>query len=518
MLLIAASFVFTLVCDGALGAIVLVPGDNRPTTGPVTRFHQVRRLTNNNVRDARPFISARGTVYWERFGGDQGDVELFYSHVSSDSISRLTRNNLDERLYAPSVWVSGAADPNFGLYLGNPFIRAVDKTTFQPAFDLIRSGNRANRRREIFRGGLQLTHNNRFETEVQLADNPDHGMVWLSKKIPRGSTGFTLSPGFDIFWSNGQHGRRQRIKRINGATNALAVAMGRHWAGWTTLSQDEVVLRHIRTGETRTLAADAPVNIELAGRYVKYVTSQAKNSSSLIGSFGDVDLSFSGFESRVRVYDIVSDTTITVGDDPSLGFHRDFQSVLSDQYVAFNRSFINPLSLPVTSVFPPQPWPTEITELRLFDLDTLTDILVTDGQGIEGLQIDGNTLIWQMLDTSAPLRADWDLEIFAYDIVGGVLRQVTDNDVDDFAPQISGDNIVWTARSANGETDIFLETFVSVPQGVSLLGGDREIGGLFSESQPATAVVAAVPEPASAALMSVAGVLALGRSRSRRRA
>ncbi len=509
---VAAAFAFTLICDGVLGAVVPIPIGG--TTGPVhvQTVRQVRRLTKNKVRDARPFISIWGTIYWERFGGDQGDTEVFSFNIDTGTRARRTRNKLDDKLQSAGLWISSTPS------LLGPFGSIVDLTTQMPSVPALRIRNRDNRRREIFAGSLQITDNKRFETSVQVAENSFHGMVWLSKKIPRGSTGFGLAPGFDVFRLNG---RNKRITRLTDTPNATSVAFGGPWAAWTTTAQDELILHHIRTGETRTLATDAPVNIELDGRYVKYVTSQAQSSSSLVRRFGVVDLSKSPFESRVRVYDIVSDTTITVGDDPSLGYHRDFESVLSDQYVAYNRSFQNPFSIPIPQVHPFRPPPPELTELRLFDLDTQIDLLVTDGRGIAGLQIDDTTLVWQMLDTSAALEEDWDLEIFTYDILRGILRQVTDNNVDDLAPQVSGENIVWTTRLANGETEIFYERSVTVPQMVTLpFPPDLVLiksSAFAPASQPAQVVVAVVPEPASLMLMSLAGLFPLGRRRSRRR-
>ena len=222
------------------------------------------------------------------------------------------------------------------------------------------------------------------------------------------------------------------------------------------------------------------------------------------------------YESRILVYDALADTTTEVGTDPSLGYHRDFGSVLSDEHVAYTRSFTSPFSMGITQVYPSQPQAPALNELRLFSLTDDTDILITEGRGIEGLQISGNTLVWQMLDTSAPSINDWDLEIFTYDIVQGTLRQITDNNVDDSAPQVGGDLIAWTTTYGNGQTEIYYET-LEWSFGGGVIGLDTFEPVFFTEqtAESGAVVAAAVPEPASVMLLSIAGLTALNRRRTR---
>ena len=311
-----------------------------------------------------------------------------------------------------------------------------------------------------------------------------------------------------------------------GALGAL-LPIGGPWVAWTTTAGDELMLHHIRAGITKSVAAETPANVEVSGSYVKYETVPG-------AAFG---LTLLGVEDRVKIYDALSDTQITVGENPTLAYYSDSKSVLSDQYVVYDRSYNKPeirdwvtnsVTIPVVNLSGNIPSSDLIrsknflsleTELHLFDIETLADIVITEGSGINGIQIDDSTIVWQMLDKSAPDFRDWDTEIFAYDMRSGIVRQVTDNDVDDRAPQISGDNIVWTTTVANGETEIYYET-TGFSVGGRLLGGiSHELIDLTEATfLPAQVAVVAIPEPASLVLMSLTTLAALGRRRASRRA
>ncbi|MEZ6189769.1 MAG: hypothetical protein R3C45_00580 [Phycisphaerales bacterium] len=325
-----------------------------------------------------------------------------------------------------------------------------------------------------------------------------------------------------------QRGDRETT-RLSDTPEAVSIAFGGTWAAWTirssgdtlpwTFHDDKLRVHNVQTGETRTIDATAPVNVQVSGQYVKYDTSAGNKNPSL----DLINLSNSSYESRVMVYDTASDTTIMVGDDPGVEYYRDMQSEISGQYVAYVRSFQDPIRTVITNVYPPQPLSPDLRELRLFDLDTMTDILVTEGKGIAGLQIDETTLVWQMLDTSAPNEDDWDLEIFAYDILTDTIRQVTDNNIDDRNPQISGDTIVWTGTLANGEHEIFYETpdvelVLPITPVLSPIVGlpDYDPGTLPTPRYTGGGVVVAVPEPAGAVLVLLSGLVVINRRRSAR--
>ena len=78
-----------------------------------------------------------------------------------------------------------------------------------------------------------------------------------------------------------------------------------------------------------------------------------------------------------------------------------------------------------------------------------TGQIVSDSQNIapDSHDIDGNNVVWAANDGN-------DSEIFLYD--GNETIQLTDNDVDDFSPQISGNKIVWQRDTTGENLEIFL--------------------------------------------------------------
>lgn len=470
-----------MACEGASAGVIRI----------------INRLTTNKVSDTNAYID-RGTIYWDRFGGEQGDTEVFSFHISSDTTTRLTRNKFDDTLQSAGVWISSPTS-----------LRPTTQPLSFSGLDslglaAVRHRNRDSRRREVYTRYYQATQNKRFEASVQVADNFSHGTVWLSKKIPTGRASLFSGDGYDVTWFNG---RNRRATRLPDAPNATSVAFGGPWVARTTTSRDEVMYRHIRSDVTRTIAVDQPGNLNVVGSYIKYETPGSVNLE------GPSFVVLSDLQSRIKIYDALTDTLIDVGDDPLLGYHNDRKSVMSDQYVAYDRSFRNPLV--VTASINPLP---EVTELRLFDIVNLTDILITEGSGISGIVMDDDTLVWQMLDKSAPDPEDWDLEIFAYSFRSGTVRQVTDNKVDDFSPQVSGDTILWTTNLPKGGTEIFYETTDYYPEsplfppggGIIMMDG---LQGFSTPFPPAGVVEAVVPEPAGAVLMSIAGLAAINRRR-----
>ncbi len=477
--------------------------DGNGCTSDLFSTRTIHRLTRNKVKDANPII-AGDLVYWERFGGDQGDTEIFTFDIGTGDRTRLTKNKLDDTLQSPGVWISSppSAEPPFGVV----FDLDVSPNLLTP------SAKRDLRRHELFKGTTQITKNRRQEKSVRVAEKNQHGMAWLSRKIPYDGLLPVDVDGFDVFRYNG---RNRRTTRLTDTPNATDVAFGGPWVVWTTTNENELMMHHVYRGETRSVAADTPFNIESTGNHVKYETFVQVPLS--VGSFIGTR-----FANRIRVYDALTDTMIEIGEDPDLGFHRDASSVMSDGYVAYNRSLRDPFNLGTTGPVNPLP---EVTELRLFDLDTLDDILVTEGSRIGGIFMDDDTLVWHMLDKSSPDREDWDLEIFAYDLRRGRLRQVTDNNVDDLAPQVSGGTIVWTTQLADGNTEIYAETYDQYVAGTKVAGyldlvDLRERFETFSvsEDEVIRPAVAAVPEPAALACLSITGLSVLGRRRTHRRA
>ena len=82
---------------------------------------------------------------------------------------------------------------------------------------------------------------------------------------------------------------------------------------------------------------------------------------------------------------------------------------------------------------------------------TITQISSNFSSFLESLgneNIDGNNIVW-----SEKVSGDNDFEIFLYN--GSETIQLTDNDVNDFFPKISGDNVVWQSQ-INLDAEIFL--------------------------------------------------------------
>jgi hypothetical protein len=516
---VLSAAVLSLVCQGASADAVIFPGEPvLPDFGPVvigpsSSQWVIHRLTQNKVRDKNVRISGR-TIYWERFGGEQGDTEIFSFSTSpypstspfytNDKKERLTNNKLGDTLQDGPIWTSAATD------ISPRDIVMVSAHAPQLHPLSIEQNKREYRRSEVFGFGRQITKNRFYETSVQVADKHVHGMAWLSKKISYGTQSLDDPAGYDVIRLNG---RNRRVTRLTETPNATSVAFGGPWVAWSTLDKDKVELYRIRTEERRSLDAHAPINLDSSGQYVKYETSGGQKwYSGGIAAHIDID-----YESRVFVYDALADTTTEVGMDPSLGYHRDFGSILSDEHVVYTRSFSPPF-IPINKPVLPA-----LNELRLFSLTDDTDILITEGRGIEGLQISGNTLVWQMLDTSAPSINDWDLEIFTYDILHRTLRQITDNNVDDSAPQVGGDLIAWTTTYGNGQTEIYYETLEWSFSGGGVIGFDPVVVldppfipfNTRQTAESAAVVAAAVPEPASAMLLSIVGIAAINRRRPR---
>lgn len=489
---IAAELAEVDLPSGTTSPIVLIPQ---------TTIRQTHRLTRNRVDDAKPLLSD-GVIYWERFGGYEGDTEIYSFDVDTRAKARLTKNRLDDTLQSPGVWISAPRSPYTSYDYVNP-------TSLSPR--AIALSQRARRKTDIYQGTNRITRNKlRYETSVRVAEDSSHGMVWLSKRVPFANTGILtpkIASAYDVFWYNGQN---HKTYRLTDKPIAKTVAFGGPWAAWNTITGDELVIHHVNQGITRTLDINGAYQLDVAGSNIKYEVASPHEDSP--------------FESRVYVYDAEIETTIEVGVDDTLDFYDDSMSVLDDHYVAYSRSLWDP-SGPVTSTYYGRV-PRHSTELRLFDIYDLTDILVTEGLGISDIYMNDDMLVWKMLDQSAPSMFDWDYEIFAYDIVGGTIRQVTDNNVDDKSPQVDGDLIVWETLLANGSTEIIyektFETFmfdVTVPvlEPVTF----NPIAGLpittlrtVERSKPAL-VAAAVPEPASALLLSAAGLAIAGRRRPR---
>lgn len=540
---VLSAAVLSLVSQGAHGYVLVSLPVYDEHVGKTFTFESVqtrtiRRLTTNKVNDKNIFLSG-DTIYWERFGGVEGDTEVFSCNILTGKKTRLTKNKLNDTLQAAGVWI------------GLPYIVPKQSTTATINTPRRRNLNPLLRRPEVYtvndllkpKKYTRLTHNKLLESSVKVSDNPDHGMVWLGLQIPFGNpenigkheffadsrigvAHFGSKPyGHNVFWYDGIS---KKTSRLTDTSNATSVAFSGTTVAWGTTAQNELVLHDISTGTTRSVSAESPTNIEVSGPYVKYETP-AGSGNLMLDSTLQVDMTYK-FAERVMVYDTVSDTTIAVGDNPALGYYRDTQSELSGQYVAYNRSFINPVHMCETAsikMWPPIP---KLTELRLFDIDTMTDILITEGRGIAGLQVDDTTFVWEMFDTSAPSHLDWDLEIFAYDILTDTIRQVTDNKIDDFAPQISGDLIAWQSTLPDGKTEVFYEVttehFVlksdsdpmlySIGDPLACLSTSckQDISGLPA-SDPEV-VVMAVPEPASVLLISIVGLAGINRRKMRR--
>ncbi|MEM7393882.1 MAG: hypothetical protein AAF492_16205, partial [Verrucomicrobiota bacterium] len=64
-------------------------------------------------------------------------------------------------------------------------------------------------------------------------------------------------------------------------------------------------------------------------------------------------------------------------------------------------------------------------------------------------RIHGRGAVWQAHDGN-------DFEIFFHDLSSAKAVQVTDNDYDDFSPEISGEIVTWMAYAGSGEADIFV--------------------------------------------------------------
>lgn len=520
---LASACVFSLFCQGALAETIIPFPETTQTTGtlfpggttsPIATetVRTVHRLTRNKVADANPFIK-HGVIYWERFGGDQGDTEIFSYNTQTRQRTRETRNRREDTLQGPGVWLTSHINP---VILDENGL--VDTSVYNDP-KLRRISNRNARRTEIMSVDGRITYNRRQEKSVQVADNPADGMVWLSRRVSQANPIgiIQIQQGYDVFWYNGE---TKQTSRLTDTANLGELAFDGTWAVWAKQSQfiisnsdnqNPFTMHNVHTGETRTIDAVGANGFQAANERVMYQSSFYTDNS---GEVLDGAYLYSRLERRVMLYDTASDTTIEVGADDDLGYHRDLDPVLSDQYVAYDRSFQNPFRLFVTGVYPQPPLPPDITELRLYDIDAETDILVTEGQRIDGLQIDDHTLVWEMLDTSDPLEENWDMEIFAYDILSEEIRQITDNTVDDRMPQIDGQTIVWTTYYKNGQTEIFYERAEQVLSSIYEPIFDFPIVDFLKPVEaPDLAVVVTVPEPASAAMLSLAGLGVLRRSR-----
>jgi len=483
-------------------------------TVTVSKNYQIHRLTRNKVRDANPYILG-DTIYWERFGGIEGDIELFSMDISKGTKTRLTRNKQDDKLQAAGVWINSPyIRPRRGSY---PFV--PDRIKLNPLM----------RRVELFtaadtpssRGHNRITNNRLLESSVKIADDPNNGMVWMTMRIPRENSigkgvieffaGSRLKIsnsdepfGHHVFWNTGAN---KRSLRLTDTANAAEVAFDGDQAVWTTTSADEIVWYDVTSGTTRSVPADSPKHIDISGGYVKYTTS-----SPSFQTFNDGNIRFVGAQTEIHVYDTRTDQLISVGDPGH--FNTDIMSEISDGYIVFNRAPRNPFRDFPSPHSLPNP---RITELHLFDIATLSDEVIAEGSNIDGIQFNGDTVVWQMLDKSAPLKEDWDLEIFAYDFVGGTVRQVTDNDVDDKSPQISGDTIIWTVDLPGRGTEIFYETASSFILTDALLPETLDSPPMMSGGAISTAhvAVASLPEPASVCVLAFTGLLTMSRARLR---
>lgn len=482
------STLFVAACLSASayqGASANIICDGSGCMSDLSSSRSIHRLTVNKVNDANVMIDG-DLIYWERFGNEHGDTEIFSFDIGTGTRARLTRNSLDDKLQAPGVWVSTP-------YSNRSLIREPFGGQISNPQAMIAEIRRNYQNTNIYKGGQRISPNKRrHESSVRVAENTFAGMVWLSTQAASRNS-LALTGGTDVFWYNG---RNHRTKRLTHTSDINSVAFDGPWAAWTTIG-GELTVHHVRQGITRTLDVEDPFSVDVSGTYVKYEAKQVVPDSPL--------------ESRLYVHDIINDTTIEVGESDALGYHRDSRSVLDDHYLGYQRFFNNPSI--VTNVYPPMP---EFSELRIFDLEEMTDILVTEGSAIGSVFINDDMIVWQMLDTSSPDRDDWDYEIFSYDIRRDSLRQVTDNDVDDLAPKISGDTIVWTTRLADGTTDIYAETYDHYVGGTLVDGYLDEV-----ERQPPVSVLnpgdlivttALLPEPASLALFSLMGGAILRRS------
>ncbi len=497
--------------------------------------YSINRVTSNNVSDRNYYIDGT-TIYWERFGGDEGDSEVFSYDVVTGEKKMLTRNNMEDTLYGPGLWISSTIRSEYSDSLRSK-LRIFPKLQKRYQKKTIREY----RNREVYWNGQQITDDARFEKSACAGDTPSDGIVWLSKRMPLDSNSVpSMTEYFDVMWYNPQTGETNRLtkRRYNGkqskirffsTENANTLVFDGDWAVWTS---GQIVMNNVKTGEYQTLDTNSAARrIEVSDGYVKYEEPQRwdfdrRITEPLDGGLTPVDSgpivigdtqSNSAFISvlptasenigaRVKVYDTATQTLMTMGEGAGLDYYSDSNAVLDGHYVAYERSFVYPrlggVWLPFTDDYEPPVY--DPNQLRLFDIETQEDILITDAGSFGGLCIDGYKLVFHMRDPAAGEGTDGDYEIFEYNILTEELRQVTDNDVNDMSPKISGNTIVWSSFSDDFERDIFCET--------NALSMFPHIPPTGVTNGPAATVVM-VPEPASAMLLGLSGLMVIRRGR-----